>query len=73
MLNFIVHELFVTFISIFFFTQAILFSKWLLQNDVKKGDVVMVAGVSNLDYLPALLGAVSVGCICQTVGARVFL
>lgn len=47
--------------------KAVLFSKWLLQNDVKKGDVVMVAGVANLDYLPVLLGAVSVGCICQTV------
>lgn len=47
--------------------KAVLFSKWLLQNDIKKGDVVMVTGVANLYYLPVLLGAVSVGCICQTV------
>lgn len=47
--------------------QAELFSKWLLGNDLKKGEIVMVAGVADLDYLSALLGTVSIGCICQTV------
>ncbi|XP_022321643.2 medium-chain acyl-CoA ligase ACSF2, mitochondrial-like isoform X4 [Crassostrea virginica] len=52
--------------------KAKLFSKWLLGNDLKKGEIVMVAGVADLDYLSALLGTVSIGCICQTVNGIYF-